>query len=94
MKVRLISISDALLYTPENEHFGIVPLESMYLGTPVFARDSGGPKETVKSGETGELLNTEIEWKDKMKELLENKSKYDREKCKEHILQVFIISVV
>ena len=45
----------ALLYTPANEHFGIVPLEAMYLGCPVIAVDSGGPRETVRHGETGFL---------------------------------------
>jgi len=37
----------ALLYTPENEHFGIVPIEAMACGLPVLAVDSGGPRETV-----------------------------------------------
>ena len=36
-----------LLYTPENEHFGIVPVEGMACGLPVLACDSGGPTESV-----------------------------------------------
>jgi len=47
--------SIALLYTPSNEHFGIVPLEAMYLKKPVIAVDSGGPRETVVNGVTGFL---------------------------------------
>ncbi|CAG0913552.1 unnamed protein product [Notodromas monacha] len=54
-KIALIRTCTALIYTPENEHFGIVPLEAMYLGAPVVAMDSGGPKETVVDGVTGFL---------------------------------------
>ncbi|KAF9533647.1 alpha-1,3-mannosyltransferase ALG2 [Crepidotus variabilis] len=39
----------ALLYTPENEHFGIVPVEAMACGLPVLACNSGGPLESVLS---------------------------------------------
>ncbi|KIY48236.1 mannosyltransferase [Fistulina hepatica ATCC 64428] len=37
----------ALLYTPTNEHFGIVPIEGMYCGLPLLACNSGGPTETI-----------------------------------------------
>lgn len=47
----------ALLYTPENEHFGIVPLEGMYLRKPVIAMNSGGPTETVIHESTGFLCD-------------------------------------
>ena len=51
----LLARATALLYTPDNEHFGIVPLEAMYARTPVVAVASGGPLETVVDGETGFL---------------------------------------
>ena len=55
-KVSLMRSATALLYTPDKEHFGIVPVEAMYLGCPVIAVNSGGPMETVNSGHTGFLV--------------------------------------
>jgi glycosyltransferase involved in cell wall biosynthesis len=46
----------ALLFTPENEDWGIVPLEAMSCGTPVLAVDAGGPRESVVDGVSGWLL--------------------------------------
>jgi alpha-1,3/alpha-1,6-mannosyltransferase len=54
-KANLLSRCRAVLYTPENEHFGIVPLEAMAAARPVIAVNSGGPCETVVDGETGFL---------------------------------------
>lgn len=45
-KWELISHSTAIVYTPQREHFGIVPIEAMSLGVPVIACNSGGPRET------------------------------------------------
>nr|CAG4719058.1 unnamed protein product [Naegleria fowleri] len=42
-------------YTPQGEHFGIVPVEAMYCERCVVALKSGGPKESIKDGETGLL---------------------------------------
>lgn len=62
----------ATLYTPEREHFGIIPLEAMYAGCPVIACDSGGPLETVKDGATGFLRRPdEGEWAGAVREILE-----------------------
>ena len=47
LKVSLIKQAELLLYTPEREHFGIVPVESMLYQTPVLAVNFGGPLETV-----------------------------------------------
>ena len=51
----LLHHSNCLIYTPTNEHFGIVPVESMYSGLPVIAIESGGPKESIVHGKTGFL---------------------------------------
>jgi alpha-1,3/alpha-1,6-mannosyltransferase len=53
----LLQSSLCLLYTPDREHFGIVPLEAMYAGSPVIAVASGGPLETVVDGKTGFLCD-------------------------------------
>ncbi|KAG7154330.1 Alpha-1-3/1-6-mannosyltransferase ALG2-like [Homarus americanus] len=45
VKVALLRSARCLLYTPDKEHFGIVPIESMYVGTPVIAVNSGGPRD-------------------------------------------------
>lgn len=54
-KVSLLYNCKALVYTPSNEHFGIVPLEAMYFKKPVLAVNSGGPTETVVNEVTGFL---------------------------------------
>ena len=52
----LLESSKVLLYTPENEHFGIVPVEAMYARLPVIACHSGGPVESIENGITGFLV--------------------------------------
>ena len=54
-KLTLFKKSSCLIYTPTNEHFGIVPIEAMYMRRPVIAVNTGGPLETVLHGETGYL---------------------------------------
>jgi alpha-1,3/alpha-1,6-mannosyltransferase len=54
-KTTLLSQARLLVYTPVNEHFGIVPVEAMQHGVPVLASNTGGPKETIVDGETGWL---------------------------------------
>ena len=54
-KIDLLDCCKALVYTPSNEHFGICPLEGMYLRRPVIAVNTGGPLETVIDGTTGFL---------------------------------------
>ncbi len=49
----LLHSSRAVIYTPDNEHFGIVPLEAMSASVPVIAANSGGPKESIVHKKTG-----------------------------------------
>ncbi|XP_015784007.1 alpha-1,3/1,6-mannosyltransferase ALG2 [Tetranychus urticae] len=71
----LLHSCTAVLYTPENEHFGIVPLEAMYMSKPVIACNSGGPLETIKDGETGFLCNPDsASFADKMYKFVVDKS--------------------
>lgn len=46
-RLLILKNTQVLLYTPENEHFGIVPVEAMHLGCIVIACNSGGPLESV-----------------------------------------------
>jgi alpha-1,3/alpha-1,6-mannosyltransferase len=54
-RLELLSECFCSIYTPDQEHFGIGPLEAMAAGRPVIAVRSGGPIETVLDGETGFL---------------------------------------
>jgi glycosyltransferase involved in cell wall biosynthesis len=54
-KLDLLSSCTAVVYTPENEHFGIVPIEGMAASRPVLATNSGGPMESVAHEKTGFL---------------------------------------
>ena len=70
-RILLLENTKILLYTPENEHFGIVPVEAMYMGCIAFACNSGGPLESVEDGITGYLMtpNSEI-WGKKITQIL------------------------
>lgn len=71
-KETLLRSATVLLYTPQNEHFGIVPVEAMQSGLPVLASNTGGPLETVIDGETGWLrdANEPAQWTEIIKKCL------------------------
>jgi alpha-1,3/alpha-1,6-mannosyltransferase len=56
-KQALLRACSAVVYTPSNEHFGIVPIEAMAAYRPVVAVASGGPLESVEAGVTGLLCD-------------------------------------
>ena len=59
LKDLLLKNATLLVYTPSNEHFGIVPLEAMLARVPVLASNTGGPLETVVEGKTGWLRDVQ-----------------------------------
>jgi alpha-1,3/alpha-1,6-mannosyltransferase len=72
-KTALLISANLLIYTPRNEHFGIVPLEAMLAGVPVLAANEGGPVETVVEGKTGWLrdVSKTEEWTSVVKQVLD-----------------------
>ena len=61
-----------MLYTPQHEHFGIVPLEAMAAARPVVACDNGGPLESVPDGAGGFLREpTPAAWAGALEALLD-----------------------
>ena len=76
LKFTLLNAAKLLMYTPSNEHFGIVPLEAMLAGVPVLAANSGGPLETVLDGENGWLRSVDKveQWTGVMQQVLHHLS--------------------
>ncbi|EHK48855.1 glycosyltransferase family 4 protein [Trichoderma atroviride IMI 206040] len=58
-KTLFLGVARLLVYTPSNEHFGIVPLEAMLARVPVLAANTGGPVETIQDMKTGWLRDPE-----------------------------------
>ena len=78
-KLQLLKLCTALVYTPANEHFGICPVEAMYMGRPVVAANSGGPLETVVDGSTGFLCDpTPLSFATKMGYFVQNPTARDK----------------
>ncbi|KAB5583699.1 mannosyltransferase [Coniochaeta sp. 2T2.1] len=84
LKQSLLRSASLLVYTPSNEHFGIVPLEAMLSGVPVLAADSGGPRETVVEGATGWLRDPSKvdEWTGAMERALWGMGENERAKMR------------
>lgn len=56
---KLLSTCIATIYVPEDEDFGMSPVESMAAGKPVIGVAQGGILETVIHGQTGTLISPE-----------------------------------
>ncbi|PKS05556.1 hypothetical protein jhhlp_008073 [Lomentospora prolificans] len=84
LKDALLRSARLLVYTPSNEHFGIVPLEAMLAGVPVLAANNGGPKETVLDAATGWLRDPDDvpAWTAVMDRVLNDVSAAQRERMR------------
>ena len=74
MLKKLYSRSTAVLYTPINEDYGLVPLEGMASSKPVVSVNEGGPKETIENGKTGFLVGSASDMANTMRLLADNPS--------------------
>ena len=70
---------------PQEEDFGLTPIEAMFFGKPVVALRKGGSLETIIEGQTGEFFDDPIPegLADAVRRLNENYIKYNPEKIKE-----------
>jgi len=72
---------------PQEEDFGITPLEAMAAGTPVVAFGKGGALETVVAGKTGIFFEKQM--KDSLKKAIEglDEKSFNPEEIREHALK-------
>jgi len=84
-----------VVYTPSNEHFGIVPIEAMYASRPVIAVNNGGPLESVRDGETGYLREGEaMEFASAMIQVASNldRAKEMGKTGRQHVIDTFSLT--
>jgi glycosyltransferase involved in cell wall biosynthesis len=98
-RVKLFAGAKGFLALAEDEDFGITPVESMLVGTPVIAFRGGGYLETVVDGKTGvffdeptvESLSVAIKKFEKMKfkseDCIDQANKFSKEKFKARMLE-------
>ena len=84
-----------VLYTPVNEHFGIIPIEAQSYKCLVLAQNSGGPLETVGKQSGFLLPNDASEWTRQMDWVFHNPQVVDKMKAKgpDHVEQKFSFRV-
>lgn len=64
--------SHSVVLVPGAEDFGLMPLEANYMGRPVVAFAAGGPRETLRNGVNGYLVDDhdELSWASTIAEAL------------------------
>lgn len=67
--------SHSVVLVPGAEDFGLMPLEANYVGRPVIAFAAGGPRETVRHGDNGYLVedHDELSWAEAITAALEQR---------------------
>ena len=84
--IELIGNSIASIYIPQNEDFGISPVESMAAGKPVIGVNEGGLIETVVQDKTGLLVSSKPKAEDiiqAVRELTPQRALKMRKACEE-----------
>lgn len=99
-KFVLMRQAKGFIFAGEDEDFGIIPVESMSMGTPVIAYKSGGVLETVVEKKTGvffdelttkSLVKTVKAFetiKIKREDCVKQAEKFSEEKFKQHIVEI------
>ncbi len=74
---------------PQEEDFGLTPIEAMQFGIPILALRKGGALETLREGVTGEFFDDPIPeaLADGIRRLNENRHNYRSEVIKSHAKQ-------
>lgn len=82
----LLGRASAVLHpVMEPERFGLVMAEAMACGTPVIAFDKGSPREVIRHGETGFVVNNVQAAADAVRKV----SKIERRACRAHVQEHF-----
>ncbi|GAI04676.1 unnamed protein product [marine sediment metagenome] len=85
-KAQYLSRAQALIH-PQEEDFGITPIEAMASGRPVIAYKAGGALETVVDGLTGRFFN-EQNWESLAETVVKfNSRAFDSKKIQKHALK-------
>ncbi len=68
----LYSRCQAVMYAPIQEDFGLVPLEGMASSKPCISVNEGGPRETIRDGEDGFLVDSPRQMAQRMAQLADD----------------------
>jgi len=85
----ILEKNDFLITTSRWETMGYNVLEAQAIGLPVVAFDIPGPQDIILNGKTGFLAQSENEFFEKMKEIIERKTKFNREGIIQNIREKF-----